>query len=70
MKISMHFTLPEEQEDFDAAIKGRASERCIEELDEYLRQKLKYGDLKPEEADIYFSVRTQLNLLREEYECK
>lgn len=50
MTATLTFTLPEEQEEFYFAAKG-ADWRCVlEDLDGYLRGRLKYEDL-PQDAD-------------------
>jgi len=55
---TLTFTLPEEQEEFYLAAKG-AEWRCVlEDMDAYLRGKLKHEDL-PEDADAALDAARQ-----------
>lgn len=46
MKVTMVFSMPEEQEDYESAIKGWAYRATLQELDDFLRKKFKYEDLE------------------------
>lgn len=43
MKAKLEFSLPEEQDEFTFAIKGKNYWNCLYELDQKLRGILKYG---------------------------
>jgi hypothetical protein len=42
----LEYNLPEDQDDFDAAIKGRNALHALWEMDQYLRQLIKYEGVK------------------------
>lgn len=42
--VTLRFTLPEEQPEFDAARLGSDAKACVWELDQYCRTTLKHGD--------------------------
>lgn len=50
MTATLTFTLPEEQEEFACAAKGTEWRIVVENMDNYLRGRLKHEDL-PEDAD-------------------
>lgn len=63
-KGKLEFQLPEEQEDFETAQKGWHYRIIIEELDNYLRSKIKYSELTEEQHAIYDEIRSELWRLR------
>ncbi len=66
MRGILEFILPEETQDFEDATKAQHYIGVIEELDNYLRQKIKYApEGAPEsETDIYQEIRTKLHELK------
>lgn len=63
-KVTLRFNLPEEKEEYEAAYNGARVASIIEELDNYLRAKTKYGELPDETHDIYQEIRDKLWELR------
>lgn len=61
MKITLVFS-EEEKEDAELAIKARAIHSILKELDDDLRNKIKYHELPEETAKAYQEVR---DLIRE-----
>ena len=59
-KAILEFNLPEEREEFENAHKGVHYLIVIEDLDNFLRAKLKYTELTEEQATIYQEVRDKL----------
>ncbi len=49
MKVELSFNLPEEEEDFRAAINGQKLRWITYHFDEWLRNQIKYEDLTDEE---------------------
>jgi hypothetical protein len=63
---TLTFTLPEEQEEFYLAAKG-ADWRCVvEDMSNWLRSKLKYEELTPEQDAAYEEARKHLFSILEE----
>lgn len=66
-KVIIEFNLPEEQFEYDEATKARSYSRTIEDLDNYLRGKIKYDDtLTDEQYDVYQEIRSKLWELKNE----
>lgn len=65
-KIILEFQLPEEQGEFEYANNGARASSVIEDLDSYLRSKLKHTDLNETEERVYTEVRRKLWELRNE----
>jgi hypothetical protein len=63
MKAMLRFTLPEESEEHQLALDGWKWRIVAEEMDNFLRNKLKYEDLTEEDDEIYQSVRDELQSL-------
>lgn len=61
MKAMLRFTLPEESEEHQTALDGWRWRAVVEELDNHLRNKLKYEDLTEEDDELYQSVRDELH---------
>ena len=55
------FKLPEEQQEFQVASRANVLAYIVTELQEFLRQKVKYADISVQDRDTYEIVRTQLN---------
>lgn len=65
-KITLTFQLPDEQEDLDTALKANSIEITINDMDNYLRSKLKYEPLSELEYKIYEEIREKLHELMRE----
>lgn len=63
-KATLSFNLPEEEQEFQWAQSGFEYLRTIEELDNYLRSKLKYSELTADQHQIYEEIRSELWRLR------
>jgi hypothetical protein len=50
MKAILEFTLPEEQEEHQNAVKGFCYKLALEDMDNYFRSRLKYEDGLSEEV--------------------
>lgn len=61
---TLKFKLPEEREDFELAQKCHSLDMTITELDNYLRSKIKYGNLAEEQYRIYQEIRDKLSELQ------
>ena len=57
MKAILKFDLPEEQEEFDCAINGTKWQASMQNLDNYLRNELKYKDA----GEDYEKIREELH---------
>ena len=64
MKISFEFE-PHERGEIETFARAPEYKNALREMDEYLRQKIKYGDMAEIEYDIYCEVRNKLNELTE-----
>ena len=60
MKALLEFNLPDEEEEHKNAVNGTAWRGVVQDLDGWLRGKLKYGDTVSKELD---EARTQLHSL-------
>ncbi len=64
MKAILEFNLPEDQPEFNNAIKGGDWKHVCWEMDQLLRKHIKYGeDLKEDEFTIFEYVRGEFNRL-------
>ena len=61
MKAILEFNLPEDKEEFDAASKGMDWALVAWDMDQLLRDKLKYGDLLPNTRAELEEIRDTLN---------
>ena len=61
MKAILEFNLPEEEEQFNVASKGMDWALIVWELDQTLRNKLKYGDLLPNTRAELEEIRNTLD---------
>lgn len=57
MKATLTFNLYEEQEEFEHACKGSYYNTALEEIRQFVRQKLKYSELSELEIKIYEEVQ-------------
>ena len=61
MKATLEFNLPEDQIDFDLAVNGTKAQSALWEMDQYLRNELKYSDDRSsEDLKLLQEVRDQL----------
>ena len=61
MKAILEFNLPEDKEEFDAASKGMDWALVAWDIDQLLRNKLKYGKLLPNTRAELEEIRDTLN---------
>jgi hypothetical protein len=66
MKVQMVFDLPQDSEDYALAFHGHRYKRIIDEFDNFLRNKLKYGEITENENKIYSERREKLHEIRAE----
>ncbi len=66
MRAILEYNLPEETDAFDLAYNGARVAIVIEDLDNYLRSKLKYETLTDEQEACYQAIRDKLNELKYE----
>ena len=61
MKAILEFQLPEDQPEFNTAIKGGDWKHVCWEMDQYLRKRIKYDEsLSEEQLRVYEGVREEL----------
>jgi hypothetical protein len=60
MKATLVFDLPEEEEDFNLAVKAIHYKIVLDDVDNHLRGKLKYSELTQEVYDALSEVRSFL----------
>jgi hypothetical protein len=60
MKAVLEFDLPEENEDFQAAINGYNYKSAIKDFDELLRSEMKYKELSDDTYKAYKYCRDEL----------
>jgi hypothetical protein len=60
-KAVITFTLPDEQEDLDLALKGYKFKFAMQDLDNYLRGMLKYQQLTTEQVYVYEKIRSKIH---------
>jgi hypothetical protein len=62
MKATLEFNLPEDQPEFNNAIKGGDWKHVCWQMDQYLRKHIKYDEsLSEEQLRVYEGVREHLN---------
>ena len=67
MKAALFFRLPEEADEHDMALKGASYRYALDEMDNFLRGKLKYQELDPAAHAAFQEARSYLNeLMRSE----
>ena len=58
MKAILEFNLPEDQPEFNNAIKGKDWKHVCWQMDQYLRKRVKYDDgLTEEQLEVYEDMR-------------
>jgi hypothetical protein len=63
---TLTFSLPEEQQEFDYAVKGSDWHIVVEDMSNWLRSKLKHEELTPEQDAAYEEARKHLFTILEE----
>ena len=63
MKAILEFNLPEDKEEFDVASKGMDWALVAWDMDQLLRNKLKYGKLLPNTRTELEEIRDTLNVM-------
>ena len=66
MKATIEFDLPEDTEDLDTALAAQRYRSTLWDLEQWLRNKLKYEQLTPEQDKAYQECRDQLHELLNE----
>lgn len=66
MTATLTFTLPGEEAEFSAAVQGGAVRGAVQELDNWLRAELKYGDPPEARAAALQEARDKLHALLED----
>ena len=61
MKAILEFNLPEQKQEFDNAMQGETMRYLLYKHLEFLRGKLKHGELSDEQYDAYKDCRDNLN---------
>ena len=62
-KATIEFDLPEESNEFQTAINGAKYIACLQELDNFLRGKIKYNELSEEAYNSFEECRNKLHEL-------
>jgi len=61
MKATLEFNLPEDQPEFNNAIKGGDWKHICWQMDQYLRKRIKYDEsLSEEQLRVYEGIREEL----------
>jgi hypothetical protein len=60
MKATLEFDLNEEKFTFESATKGRVLVSVIQQIDTYIRNKIKYGELPQDQENLLHEIRTEL----------
>ena len=66
MTATLTFSLPEEQEEFQCAVDGTEWKSAMDDMSNWLRSKLKYEELTPEQGAAYEEARKHLSTILEE----
>jgi hypothetical protein len=66
-RVILEFNLPEESEEFDHAHKGSMYLLALEDIQNFLRSKLKYAELTDEQVKIYEGVQEKIFEAREKW---
>jgi len=69
MKAILEYNLPDEQQEYDLANKGSDLSIIIWDLDQWLRNEIKYNnELTDKESDTYNKIRDKLREIMEEHD--
>ena len=66
MKAILEFNLPEENEEFQAAVNGLNYKSAIWDYDQWLRSEMKYSELSDQTYKAYETCRKELRKILEE----
>ena len=66
MTATLQFSLPDEQEEFQCAVDGSEWKSAMDDMSNWLRAKLKYEELTPEQDAAYEEARKHLFTILEE----
>lgn len=66
MKAILSFTLPEDREEFELAQYGSRILCVLQELDQKLRNDVKYGQLPESQVELYNGIRDMITQLSDE----
>lgn len=66
MKAILEFDLPEDNDDFQAAINGSNYKSCVWNFDQLLRSEMKYKELSHETYTAYKYCRDELRKMLEQ----
>jgi glutamate-1-semialdehyde aminotransferase len=58
--VTLRFTLPDEQGEFDAARLGREALSTLWEIDQHCRSRVKYGEPTPAERELAEEIRRMI----------
>jgi hypothetical protein len=58
--VTIRYTLPDEQGEFDAARLGREALSALWEIDQHCRSRVKHGDPTPEERGLAEEIRRMI----------
>lgn len=67
MKAKLTFNIPDEQEEFKAALDGASLSCALHDIDQYLRSQLKHYDLSDEVANKVQEIRDELHSILSNY---
>jgi len=70
MKATLEFNLPEDREEHLMAVNALELYLSLWDIDQYLRKKMKYGDLKQDKYEVYEEIRNQLHEIMDHYNVK
>lgn len=65
--VSIEFNLPEEKEEYEAAMNGASFHCVLSELDSHLRNEIKYMNHSESKEKIYQEIRDKLNQFATHY---
>ena len=60
MKGILEFNLPEDQSDFDVASKGMSWRNVVWEIDQHMRDVIKYQPITDEQSTLLQGIKTEL----------
>lgn len=60
MQATLTFNLPEDREDFELASKAVDYSIVLNDIDQFLRSKIKHSDATEEQQKVYEEIRMQL----------
>ena len=70
MKATLEFNLPEDREEHLMAVKSLELHLSLWDIDQYLRERMKYGNLKQDKYEVYEEVRNQLYEIMDHYNVR